>query len=379
MHDRMLDFIGDIYEASLASARWPQVMEQLCSLTDTRSSVLVIEDQLSGRRQIVSMHGINRIMSIAYNSGLGRHDNTFELMDALSHDSVTLMSAEDLRKDHPNYYRFIMRPADIGHLSAVDIYRGDDIRIGLAIHRSFKSPAFNEQDAQLLKTLAPHFARALLIHQQLQTLQTQNDSVHQLISKIPVSILLLDASGKVLHVNDMADDLIKRQSVLKISGGQLTGSTADVQKNLAEALAGFPEATDSSYTATVPLYHSSEAFPLVLHLTQGGLLTPEQESVYEGKIITVYLSQPGAQLNLSAKQIERVFGFTATEAQVAVSITNGLTLNEIAELNGTKSETTRSHLKAIFRKLGVNRQQDVIRIIVQAAVPGNVSDNEKNI
>lgn len=79
-------------------------------------------------------------------------------------------------------------------------------------------------------------------------------------------------------------------------------------------------------------------------------------------------SAPGASINVSAAQLSDVFSLTPAEAQVTLCLVNGLKLAEIAEHNGTALETVRSQLKAVFHKLGVNTQQDVIRIIVQTMV-----------
>jgi len=48
MQNELLDFVGDIYEASYKPGHWEVVMEKLCQLTGSKSSVLIIENQKSG-------------------------------------------------------------------------------------------------------------------------------------------------------------------------------------------------------------------------------------------------------------------------------------------------------------------------------------------
>lgn len=48
--------------------------------------------------------------------------------------------------------------------------------------------------------------------------------------------------------------------------------------------------------------------------------------------------------------------------------TNGQTPRQIAESQGVVVDTVRSQLKSLYAKMGVNKQQDVIRTLLSGAV-----------
>ena len=72
---------------------------------------------------------------------------------------------------------------------------------------------------------------------------------------------------------------------------------------------------------------------------------------------------------LTSDRIALAFNLTAAEAEVALSLVNGLKLADIAENKSVGIETVRSQVKNIFHKLGVNKQQEVVRMIVQTLLP----------
>ena len=66
-----------------------------------------------------------------------------------------------------------------------------------------------------------------------------------------------------------------------------------------------------------------------------------------------------------------LYGLTETEARLASALSGGHSLESAAALLRHRPSTARAHLKAVFRKVGVNRQQDLVRMLatLSAAAP----------
>lgn len=88
----------------------------------------------------------------------------------------------------------------------------------------------------------------------------------------------------------------------------------------------------------------------------------------EPGLVVLYLSDPGASFNASEEQLIQTFGLTRKEAGIAIALTNGLDLKEISNQKGVSLATVRTQLKGIFHKLGVNKQQDIIRILLGSGI-----------
>lgn len=65
------------------------------------------------------------------------------------------------------------------------------------------------------------------------------------------------------------------------------------------------------------------------------------------------LKKPGGKTTLRERLRVR-FGFTKTEAAVAIALVEGLSYGEIAEKLGVSYHTVHTHVKAIHQKAGVS-------------------------
>jgi DNA-binding CsgD family transcriptional regulator len=52
------------------------------------------------------------------------------------------------------------------------------------------------------------------------------------------------------------------------------------------------------------------------------------------------------------------------EAQVSISLANGHSIDEIARGSNHSAHTIRSQLKSVFRKTGVTRQSELIKLLL---------------
>jgi DNA-binding CsgD family transcriptional regulator len=63
-----------------------------------------------------------------------------------------------------------------------------------------------------------------------------------------------------------------------------------------------------------------------------------------------------------------VYGLTEAEARLASALSAGHSIESAAANLGVQVTTARSQLKSVFRKVGVNRQQDLTRILASLRV-----------
>lgn len=371
MQNELLQFIGDVYDASIRPENWDTVMAGLCLLTRAKSAVLVVEDQRTSVRRIIGSHGIRRILSLAYNAGLGKYDNTFSLIQTPKLD-VTLLSSQDLKNNIPTYYQFILKPADIGHISVADLYQDDNIRLGLAVHRSTSEAPFSDTEADVMRQIAPHVCRAAVIQREIAHARREAQQVKSLLHNVPVGMVVVDGSGRIRFSNLLADHILLRHKALSLNNGCLKLFSREYQRQFDRAIAelsragGLRSSSALDETRIISLSHPNYAYPLVLFLTLQQSETAGAEDTFD---VVVRISDPGSITDISLAQLEDIFALSAAEAEVAVCLVNGLKLSDIAEYKGVSTETVRTQVKNIFHKLGVSKQQEVIRVILQALIP----------
>jgi DNA-binding CsgD family transcriptional regulator len=79
----------------------------------------------------------------------------------------------------------------------------------------------------------------------------------------------------------------------------------------------------------------------------------------------VVITDPDRLTVPDEQALRDLYGLTATEARVAVQLAAGHSIQSAASVLHLSPETLRFHLKAIFRKLAVSRQQDLVRILTE--------------
>ncbi|MDI3258717.1 MAG: LuxR C-terminal-related transcriptional regulator, partial [Sinobacteraceae bacterium] len=66
--------------------------------------------------------------------------------------------------------------------------------------------------------------------------------------------------------------------------------------------------------------------------------------------------------------VRRLFGLTRMEAQLALLLAEGYTLDEAAEKMDVRRNTARTHLRSIFCKTGVTRQTMLVRLMLNSVL-----------
>jgi DNA-binding CsgD family transcriptional regulator len=83
---------------------------------------------------------------------------------------------------------------------------------------------------------------------------------------------------------------------------------------------------------------------------------------------TVILLDLDAQPEPTPRTLQRLFGFTAAETQIAVELSRGRNLLDIARARRLSRTTIRSHLAALFIKTQTRRQVELVALLGRVAV-----------
>ena len=79
--------------------------------------------------------------------------------------------------------------------------------------------------------------------------------------------------------------------------------------------------------------------------------------------LALFLSPSNEPLELDLRLLGRLWGLTPTEGRVAASLAESESIAKAAAELAIRPETAKSHLKQIFQKTGVRRQNALTRLI----------------
>jgi DNA-binding CsgD family transcriptional regulator len=98
-------------------------------------------------------------------------------------------------------------------------------------------------------------------------------------------------------------------------------------------------------------------------------------NIFDATNIVMILTPVAKNIETSSSIIRGLFDLTATEAKITKKISDGTTIDQIAETMKVSKETIRTHLKNIFSKTGVNRQSQLVALIAGIGSIGSIKDD----
>jgi DNA-binding NarL/FixJ family response regulator len=90
-------------------------------------------------------------------------------------------------------------------------------------------------------------------------------------------------------------------------------------------------------------------------------------SVFNRPLAMVLAAAPEQRL-VAAADLAELFGLSPAESRLAVALMGGKKLHDITIETGVGISTLRSQLSAILKKVGADRQVDLIRILTSVPV-----------
>ena len=78
----------------------------------------------------------------------------------------------------------------------------------------------------------------------------------------------------------------------------------------------------------------------------------------------VLVVDPTSRPRLNARLVGEVLNLSVAESQVAVMLAEGRTMRDIAVATGRKASTVKVLLRRAYRKIGISRQVDLVRLVL---------------
>lgn len=258
--------------------------------------------------------------------------------------------------------------AGVDHCLGFNVRSEKAVVYGFRLLRESSAPAFTSGDEALCRALTPHIRRAVDIRRTMVLLQTERILLGRAVNRYDTAVITLDRSGRVLEVNDCARALLRESSLIQREDDRI--ALRDVENDrqwsamLRAAITATREASRSRTLGAMPLHDHTGKTRLGLLLRS----IPRKQSVKDplSPAFALYIRDALAPWVAPSETIRKLLRITAAEASLTVHITRGLSIQEAATEMGISPHTAKSHLQAIFVKLGISKQADLVRIALSS-------------
>lgn len=304
------------------------------------------------------------------------------------------------------FYREFLSAQGIAFVCAGVIFAGssDLPATALAVFRDIHDPDFDRDDIAWMKLLVSHISRSLGLMMRLDKALVQNASLLASFDRLRLGVALLNEQMKVVHLNHAAREVINRGDGLFMTAQQ----ELDCVPNVAWIHKPAPRTSKShsrtSRNGTVPSLsrwlRGLRDAPMTdpQHFTQGYTVSrlgdstcnryyvlqcaPVPVSNEGGKAwqidgqgstqvrFALFITDPRAVQLPSAERLEELYGLTPTEVKVASEFARGYSYKQVAQHLRISEDTVRAHVKHIYPKTRVNRQSDLVRLVLSMSTSG---------
>lgn len=365
--------IASIYSGISEPRPWQTFLYHLRERTDSELASLSLR---RGRNGAVPIVILDRRYEISKEDALTMARDYAALIDQdpISSTRSTPGKVTSLRELVPPeeraqnaFYQKLMKPGGVEHYVGMWFGEPRGWRCLIRLMNRPDKPDYGESDRVLLRTLHPHLETALSLFAEIRRSRSELSEFHASLDRLLIGVMVLDSAGELVDANQAARSICSTNPLIHIRNSRMRFGSAQHNEE-------FNRILDSVLLS--PSDH--EGGPLVetlrmeapggqqLELLVRRVGQPDRYVGTQSPSVVVYISDREDRFNIHEKLLEKLFGLTKTEARLAALLANGLTLVDAGRVLGVTENTVRGYSKIIYSKLGINRQVDLVRVILKS-------------
>ena len=349
-----------IYEAAIAPEKWPDALSRIGAMFDAEGAVIIFYRE-NEPADFISCPEMDSIVEVYQAGGWWKKDLHAQRALSLRLDSGdvfhdALVATPDEMETHPIYVDFF-RNVGLGWLMSCVLLPDLDMLIGLSVPRAKAKGSFEAAEIEMLGHLGRHVEQALRVSLRITSLEAENETLFAAIDSVDACLFGLDDENRVTVANGAA--MKSRDNYFLDGDDQLVPQAEDERDRLRATLAA----------ASVP---TSEIAPSPCVVTgrdrrrMALWAIPVSDASRSGAgfgsaRVLVFGTALDRNHAIDPTVLRDVFKLSLGEARLASLLGAGIEMREAAERLGVTEGTARVVLKRVFRKLGINRQAQLIQ------------------
>ena len=236
-------------------------------------------------------------------------------------------------------------------------------RIALGICDPIDSGGWWSTQLNMIQRLLPHLRQFVYVRQALASAEAMGASFTELLANKRVGVVHMDRRGVIVAMNDRARGILRRGDGLSDQGGHLRAWLPADDANLNQLLARALPNIQGSATSGSIMIRRSPGFPrLALHVNP--MTVRQMDFGARGVGALVLIVDPTSQSVIDPDIVAATLGLTPSESRVATLLAEGSSVRDIASTTGRQESSIRWHIKQIYRKLGISRQAELVRLVL---------------
>jgi DNA-binding CsgD family transcriptional regulator len=351
--------VSAIYASALTPENWIVAMADVRRTLDAQSAGLLMADGAGRSIKSASLAPEARKAYLEY------YRQIDYVLDAVDKGPVGLIqSGQPLvaLKARSEFDADFMRPHQMDDGLFVRLTDGSMPTCFLVAAPKRTEPFDTAERVKLVSALVPHLQQALRTQSHLEDFAQGASDIARAVDSVRHGIAVVGPGSVVIHLNSAAERILKCGDGLRIRSGSVEASSASANTELRRSIVGAlleDEASPRGGNSFLCRRPSGKR-PYVIHVLP---FSPTTENVSVARALVV-LVDPEQQLEPPARLLERVYGLTNAEADVALRVLRGEGLKPICEELSLSMATVKTHLQHVFDKTDTHRQAELVRLLL---------------
>lgn len=363
------ELIDRIYSAAAAPEEWSGFLEQLAELLELRAvNFALAHAQADGSFAMMPQAwGFDDRTIASYDEYYAEIDP--RRVPALQVPAGTVETSDILMEDEAfrrsEFYNDYFAPAGLRHSFAAVLDNDGQTVSVLVCHRGRGHAQAGGVELDFLRRLLPHLQRARALSIRLETLESRERILYDVLDRLPVGIVFVDETGAFLRANTMGERILVQGDGLGSNRGRVVAERSHDTQVLHAAIA----------SAARPDRLAANRVPLGLRLPRPSgrrdldvMVSPisaVSKAWADGRAAAfLVVSDGSSDLEAVSRRMQELYGLSATEAALSAAISSGTTVKEWAQERGVSVETVRWQLKQVFQKTATSRQTELVRLVL---------------
>jgi DNA-binding CsgD family transcriptional regulator len=203
------------------------------------------------------------------------------------------------------------------------------------------------------------------LHAELRKLGLQSSVALRALDQLAAGVIVTQGDRRVIELNRAAEEIIRRNDGLGIRKGKLRASRLRGHETRSADRRCDPARKTSAKPGRMLIGRPSGGLAYIVTAASLGVSL----AVLDHPLAMVLVAGP-EEGSLSVHDLSDLFGLSAAESRLALTLIKGKKLRDIADDTGLRITTLRTQLSSIQKKIGAERQVDLIRILSRIPVVG---------
>lgn len=377
-----------IYAASTDPGLWRDAFYAVEDLTGSAGATLNFVPQSSGREGLVLSGRFTEdvcaeyardYMGLCRRTEYGVHHG-HEIMangGGVAYDSMILSEAE---MDRDPVYDWFGK-LGLRYYIGTDFSPIDGYRVNFSLQRTRRQGHAEPDDIALFRRISAHVEQAFTLSTKLGALDGRNSLTATVLDRLQQGVIITNDRGNILFMNGAADRILAGGLGIKARANVVEATAPNDQRRFASLLRGATaiarggiDGRDSSERGGWLSIERREGLsPLFLFVAP--LTGPIGTSLHTHPWATqsaaiIFIHDRDGQADMTVTMLRSLFGLTPVEAQLAALLGQGVPLDHAATRMGHGVGTARNHLKSIFARMGISRQQELVHLVTGLTAQG---------